>query len=510
MHPDYLEKVLNAQVYDVAIETPLDLAGSLSARVGNRILLKREDLQPVFSFKLRGAYNKIASLSPEKLKRGVICASAGNHAQGVALSAAKVGCRAVIVMPVSTPGIKVEAVKRRGGEVVLFGDSYDDSYVHALELEKTEKLTFVHPFDDPEVIAGQGTIAMEILRQHSRHNGPIHAIFCCVGGGGLISGVAAYVKRLRPEIRIIGVEARDADAMSQSLAKGHRVRLNQVGLFADGAAVKFVGEETFRLCKEYVDEMIQVDTDAICAAIKDVFEDTRSILEPAGALAVAGAKEYVQRHKLKNRNLVAISSGANMNFDRLRFVAERAEVGERREAVLAVTLPERPGAYKKFLSLIGKRNVTEFNYRYHTVDEAHVFVGLQVVDRNESTRLVDSLQKHGYPTLDLTEDEMAKNHIRHMVGGHAPQVCKKGMTELLYRFEFPERPGALMNFLTQMSAGWNISLFHYRNHGADYGRVLVGMQVPPGEMGQFQGFLKNLGYAHWEESGNPAYKLFLG
>ncbi len=510
MHPDYLEKVLNAQVYDVAIETPLDLAGNLSARIGNKILLKREDLQPVFSFKLRGAYNKIASLSAEKMKRGVICASAGNHAQGVALSAKKLGCRAVIVMPTSTPGIKIEAVKRFGGEVVLFGDSYDEAYAHALELEKTEKLTFVHPFDDPEVIAGQGTIGMEILRQHSRHSGPIHAIFCCVGGGGLISGVAAYVKRLRPEIKIIGVEARDADAMTQSLAKGHRVRLQQVGLFADGAAVKFVGEETFRLCKEYVDEMILVDTDAICAAIKDVFEDTRSILEPAGALGVAGAKEYVRRNKLKDKNLVAIASGANMNFDRLRFVAERAEVGEQREAVLAVTLPEKPGAYKKFLALIGKRNVTEFNYRYHTANEAHVFVGIQVADRHEATRLVDSLVKHGYPTLDLTDDEMAKNHIRHMVGGHAPAVCEKGLHELLYRFEFPERPGALMNFLTQMSAGWNISLFHYRNHGADYGRVLVGIQVPPDEMGEFRTFLKNLGYAHWDESGNPAYKLFLG
>jgi threonine dehydratase len=510
MHPDYLEKVLNAQVYDVAIETPLELAGNLSSRVGNRIWLKREDMQPVFSFKLRGAYNKIAGLAPEKLKRGVICASAGNHAQGVALSAAKVGCRAVIVMPTSTPGIKVEAVKRRGGEVVLHGDSYDEAYAHALELEKSEKLTFVHPFDDPEVIAGQGTIAMEILRQHSRHNGPIHAIFCCVGGGGLIAGVAAYIKRLRPEIRIIGVEASDAAAMTQSLAKGHRVRLQQVGLFADGAAVKLVGEETFRLCKEYVDEMILVDTDAICAAIKDVFEDTRSILEPAGALAVAGAKEYVRKNKLRDKNLVAISSGANMNFDRLRFVAERAEFGEQREAVFAVTLPEKPGAYKKFLALIGKRNVTEFNYRYHTASEAHVYVGIQVADRKESLKLLDSLQKHGYPTLDLTDDEMAKNHVRHMVGGHAPAVCEKGMKELIYRFEFPERPGALMNFLTQMSAGWNISLFHYRNHGADYGRVLVGMQVPPDEMSEFRVFLKNLGYAHWDESANPAYRLFLG
>ena len=510
MHPDYLEKVLNAQVYDVAIETPLDLAGNLSARVGNKISLKREDMQPVFSFKLRGAYNKIASLSAEKLKRGVICASAGNHAQGVALSAAKVGCRAVIVMPTSTPGIKIEAVKRRGGEVVLFGDSFDEACAHALELEKSEKLTFVHPFDDPEVIAGQGTVAMEILRQHSRHNGPIHAVFCAIGGGGLAAGVAAYIKRLRPEIKVIGVETFDADAMKQSLAAGRRVRLDQVGLFADGTAVKLVGEETFRLCKEYLDEVILVDTDAICAAIKDVFEDTRSILEPAGALAVAGAKEYARQHRLKDRNLIAVTSGANMNFDRLRFVAERAEFGEQREAVFAVTLPEKPGAYKKFLALIGKRNVTEFNYRYHTAAEAHVFVGVQVVDRKESLKLVDSLQKHGYPTLDLTDDEMAKNHIRHMVGGHAAAVCEKGLQELLYRFEFPEKPGALMNFLAQMSAGWNISLFHYRNHGADYGRVLVGMQVPPGEMSEFKAFLKNLGYAHWDESRNPAYKLFLG
>ncbi|WP_281985463.1 threonine ammonia-lyase, biosynthetic [Azonexus hydrophilus] len=510
MHPDYLEKVLNAQVYDVAVETPLDLAGNLSARVHNRIWLKREDMQPVFSFKLRGAYNKIASLSAEKLKRGVICASAGNHAQGVALSAAKVGCRAVIVMPVSTPGIKIEAVKRRGGEVVLHGDSYDEAYAHALELEKSEKLTFVHPFDDPEVIAGQGTTAMEILRQHSRHNGPIHAVFCAIGGGGLAAGVAAYIKRLRPEIKVIGVETFDADAMKQSIEKGHRVRLPQVGLFADGTAVKFVGEETFRLCKEYLDEVILVDTDAICAAIKDVFEDTRSILEPSGALAVAGAKEYARQNKLKDKNLVAVTSGANMNFDRLRFVAERAEFGEQREAVFAVTLPEKPGAYKKFLSLIGKRSITEFNYRYHTASEAHVFVGVQVTDRKESLKLVDSLQKHGYPTLDLSDDEMAKNHVRHMVGGHAPAVCEQGMRELLYRFEFPERPGALMNFLSQMSAGWNISLFHYRNHGADYGRVLVGMQVPPAEMKQFREFLKNLGYAHWDESENPAYKLFLG
>ncbi|MFT3848312.1 MAG: threonine ammonia-lyase, biosynthetic [Propionivibrio sp.] len=502
MHPDYLEKILNAQVYDVALETPLDAAPNLSARIGNTILFKREDMQPVFSFKLRGAYNKIAQLSPEKLKRGVICASAGNHAQGVALSAAKIGCRAVIVMPTTTPQIKIDAVQSRGGEVVLAGESYDEAYAHALELEKTEKLTFVHPFDDPEVIAGQGTIGMEILRQHPK---PIHAVFCAIGGGGLISGVAAYVKRLRPETRIIGVEAVDADAMAQSLAAGKRVRLKQVGLFADGAAVKYVGEETFRLCQQYVDEVVRVDTDAICAAIKDVFGDTRAVLEPAGALAVAGAKAYAARRRLKNRTLVAVASGANMNFDRLRFVAERAEVGEQREAVLAVTLPEKPGSYRKFLSLIGSRNVTEFNYRFNDPQEAHVFVGVQVASRAESLRLVEQLRKHGYPALDLTDDETAKGHIRHLVGGHSPNVAH----ELVYRFEFPERPGALMNFLSKMSAGWNISLFHYRNHGADYGRVLVGMQVPPAEKAEFRAFLRNLGYAHWNETDNPAYRLFL-
>ncbi|WP_153111757.1 threonine ammonia-lyase, biosynthetic [Propionivibrio limicola] len=503
MHPDYLEKILNAQVYDVAVETPLDAAPNLSARIGNTVFLKREDMQPVFSFKLRGAYNKIAKLSPERLKRGVICASAGNHAQGVALSAAKIGCRAVIVMPTTTPDIKVQAVKNRGGEVVLAGDSFDEAYAHALELEKSEKLTFVHPFDDPDVIAGQGTIGMEILRQHPK---PIHAVFCSIGGGGLAAGVAAYIKRLRPETKIIGVETFDADAMAQSLAAGKRVRLKQVGLFSDGTAVKYVGEETFRLCQQYIDEIVLVDTDAICAAIKDVFEDTRAVLEPAGALAIAGAKAYAKQHKLKDKTLVAVASGANMNFDRLRFVAERAEVGEQREAVLAVTLPEKPGAYKKFVDLIGSRNITEFNYRYNDPKEAQVFVGIQVASRAESLKFVEQLHKHGYDALDLTDDEMTKLHIRHLVGGHAPQVDN----EIVYRFEFPERPGALMNFLNQMSAGWNISLFHYRNHGADYGRVLVGMQVPQAEMKQFNEFLKNLGYAHWNETDNPAYKRFLG
>lgn len=500
---DYLKKILTARVYDVAIESPLDLAPLLSERMDNRIYFKREDMQSVFSFKLRGAYNKMVHLTPAQRKRGVITASAGNHAQGVALSAQKLGCRAVIVMPVTTPLIKVNAVRVRGAEVVLAGDSFDEAYDHALLLEKKQKLTFVHPYDDPEVIAGQGTIGMEILRQHAE---PIDAVFCCVGGGGLISGVAAYIKRLRPQTRIIGVEAIDADAMARSLAAGRRVRLEQVGLFADGAAVKFVGQETFRLCQEYVDEMVLVDTDAICAAIKDVFEDTRSILEPAGALAIAGAKEYARRHKLKDKTLVAVASGANMNFDRLRFVAERAEIGEAREAVLAVTIPEKPGSFKRFCDLIGARSITEFNYRFSDAKEAHVFAGVQVSSRAESLKLVESLKKHGLATLDLTDDEMAKLHVRHMVGGHAPQV----KNELLYRFEFPERPGALMRFLESMSAGWNISLFHYRNHGADYARVLVGMQVPPKEMKEFRAFLKNLGYRCWDESSNPAYKLFLG
>ena len=503
MQADYLEKVLNARVYDVAEETPLEVAPGLSAMCGNTVLIKREDMQPVFSFKLRGAYNKIVGLSPERLKRGVICASAGNHAQGVALAAAKVGCRAVIVMPTTTPAIKVDAVRARGGEVVLAGESFDEAYAHALELEKAERLSFVHPFDDPEVIAGQGTIGMEILRQHPQ---PVHAIFCAVGGGGLISGVAAYVKRLRPETKIVGVEAVDADAMAQSLAAGRRVRLKQVGLFADGAAVKLVGEETFRLCQQYVDTVERVDTDAICAAIKDVFEDTRAVLEPAGALAIAGAKAYAARNKIQGKTLVAVASGANVNFDRLRFVAERAEVGEQREAVLAVTLPERPGSYKQFVALIGRHNITEFNYRYNDPQAAQVFVGVQVASREASRKLVEQLQKHGYPTLDLTDDELAKLHLRHLVGGHAPQVDN----EIVYRFEFPERPGALMNFLDRMSAGWNISLFHYRNHGADFGRVLVGMQVPPSDRKAFKDFLKNLGYAHWNETGNEAYRLFLG
>jgi len=467
------------------------------------VLLKREDIQPVFSFKLRGAYNKMARLPPAVLKRGVIAASAGNHAQGVALAAQRLACHATIVMPVTTPQIKISAVKARGARVLLHGDSYDEAYLHARALGRRRGLAFVHPYDDPDVIAGQGTIGMEILHQHP---GPIHAIFVPVGGGGLISGIAAYVKRLRPEIKVIGVEPEDADAMYRSLNAGRRVTLAQVGLFADGVAVKQVGRETFRLCRALVDDIIRVDTDAICAAIKDVFEDTRAVLEPAGALAIAGIKAYVGRSGVHGKTLVAIASGANMNFDRLRFVAEEAELGEKREAVLAVTIPERPGSFRAFCGLIGARNITEFNYRYADPGNAHVFVGLQVRDRNETRKLVQRLRRHRLKTLDFSENELAKLHVRYTVGGHAPTVNN----EILYRFEFPERPGALMKFLSAMSRGWNISLFHYRNHGADYGRVLVGMQVPPRDQRRFRAFLAKVGYPWQEETRNPAYKLFLG
>ena len=499
---DYLERILNARVYDVAVETPLEVAANLSRRMHNRLLLKREDMQPVFSFKLRGAYNKMVRLPPAALERGVITASAGNHAQGVALAAQKLGCQATIVMPVTTPQIKIEAVRARGAKVVLHGDSYDEAHAHARDLERKQRLTFVHPYDDPDVIAGQGTIGMEILRQHAK---PIHAVFVAIGGGGLIAGIAAYVKRLRPEIKIIGVEPSDADAMYRSLKAGRRVKLDQVGLFADGVAVKQVGVETFRLCRELVDDVIRVNTDAMCAAIKDVFEDTRAILEPAGALAIAGAKAYVERTGISGKTLVAVACGANMNFDRLRFVAEEAELGEQREAILAVTIPERPGSFKAFCELLGPRSITEFNYRYADAREAQVFVGVQVRNREETRRLVRSLGRHGLKTHDFSDNELAKLHIRHMVGGHAPTV----KNEILYRFEFPERPGALMKFLTSMSRGWNISLFHYRNHGADYGRVLVGMQVPPQDMRKFRAFLAKVGYSYADETRNLAYRLFL-
>ncbi|HZE61183.1 MAG TPA: threonine ammonia-lyase, biosynthetic [Burkholderiales bacterium] len=499
---DYLARILKARVYDVAAETPLEPARALSRRLRNTLLIKREDLQSVFSFKLRGAYNKMAGLPKARLRRGVIAASAGNHAQGVALAAQRLGCRAVIVMPITTPRIKVDAVRSRGAEVRLYGDTYSDAYEEAQRVRRKRGLVFVHPYDDPEVIAGQGTIGMEIARQHP---GKLDAIFVPIGGGGLISGIAAYVKRVRPSVRIIGVEPVDADAMSRSLKAGRRVKLDHVGLFADGVAVKEVGRETFRLCRQLVDDVVLVDTDEMCAAIKDVFEDTRVVLEPAGALGVAGAKAWVARHGSRGKTLVAVASGANTNFDRLRFIAEEAELGEHREAVLAVTIPERPGSFKKFCATLGGSNITEFNYRIAGSRDAHIFVGIEVDGRGQTTRIVKNLRKHGLTTLDLSDNEMAKLHVRHMVGGRAPFA----KDELLYRFEFPERRGALMKFLQNMRSDWNISLFHYRNHGADYGRVLVGMQVPKGEMREFTAFLRKLGYPYADETGNPAYRLFL-
>ena len=498
----YLQKILNARVYDVATETALEPARSLSRRLGNHVLLKREDQQSVFSFKLRGAYNKMAHLPPEALARGVICASAGNHAQGVGLSARKLGCKAVIVMPVTTPRLKVDAVHALGAEVVLHGDSYSDAYLHALELQASQGLSFVHPFDDPQVIAGQGTIAMEILRQHQ---GPIDAVFVAIGGGGLISGVAAYIKAVRPQIQVIGVQTVDSDAMLRSVRAGKRVQLADVGLFADGTAVKQVGVETFRLARALVDDYVVVDTDAACAAIKDVFQDTRSILEPSGALGVAAMKQYVETHKLKGKTFVAITSGANMNFDSLRFVAERAELGEQREALFAVTIPEERGSFKRFCELIGPRAVTEFNYRIADTDVAHVFVGIAIARRDEAGRIARSFERHGFATVDLTDDELAKEHVRHMVGGRS----ELARNERLFRFVFPERPGALMRFLATMHPGWNISLFHYRNQGADHGRILVGIQVPSADERAFKAFLETLAYPCVEESANPVYRLFL-
>ena len=504
---DYLKKILTARVYDVAIESALEPARALGRRLHNTVLLKREDQQSVRSFKLRGAYNKMVQLSPEQLKKGVICASAGNHAQGVALSAHKLGARAVIVMPTTTPQLKVDAVRSLGGEVLLFGDSYSDAHTHAAALEKKQGLTFVHPFDDPDVIAGQGTVAMEMLRQHQ---GPLHAVFVAIGGGGLISGVANYIKAVRPEIKVIGVQMNDSDAMMQSVAAKQRVTLADVGLFSDGTAVKLVGEETFRIASHLVDEFMTVDTDAVCAAIKDVFVDTRSIVEPAGALAVAAIKQYVAQHKTRGETYAAILCGANMNFDRLRFVAERAEVGEEREALFAVTIPEERGSFKRFCELIGKlpglpRNVTEFNYRISDAAQAHVFVGLSTQGRGESTKIANNFNKHGFAALDLSHDELAREHIRHMVGGHS----KLAQDERLLRFVFPERPGALMKFLSLMRPGWNISLFHYRNQGADYGRILVGLQVPKADDKAFAKFLATLGYPHVEETANPVYRMFL-
>ena len=499
---DYLQRILNARVYDVAVESPLERAPKLSARLGNQVWLKREDTQPVFSFKLRGAYNKMVRLSPEELARGVVCASAGNHAQGVALSARRLGCRAVIVMPVTTPQLKSDAVRSLGGEVVLHGDSYSDAYAHAIELQRTSGYVFVHPFDDPDVIAGQGTIGMEILRQRQH---PIHAVFCAIGGGGLISGVAAYIKAVRPEIRVIGVQTADSDAMARSIKAGARVELPDVGLFSDGTAVKLVGEETFRMTRELVDDFVTVDTDSVCAAIKDVFEDTRSILEPAGALSVAGLKSYLASHDLKGTDVVAITCGANMNFDRLRFIAERAETGEEREALLAVTIPEERGSFRRLCETIGQRSVTEFSYRISDAQEAHVLVGLAIGNRAEGAAVASALSAHGFRTVDLVDDELSKEHVRYMVGGRSGLA----RDERLFRVQFPERPGALMRFLSRMDPGWNISLFHYRNQGADYGRILVGIQVPQSDSAEFQKFLDALGYPCVEETNNRAYQLFL-
>ena len=504
---DYLKKILTARVYDVAVESALEPAHALSQRLHNTVLLKREDQQPVHSFKLRGAYNKMVHLTPDQLKQGVICASAGNHAQGVALSAKRLGARAVIVMPTTTPRLKIDAVRGFGGEVVLFGDSYSDAYAHSLELEQQQGLTFVHPFDDPDVIAGQGTIAMEILRQHQ---GRLDAVFVAIGGGGLISGVANYIKAVRPEIKVIGVQMNDSDAMMQSVAAKKRVTLHDVGLFSDGTAVKLVGEETFRIARKLVDDFITVDTDAVCAAIKDVFVDTRSIVEPAGALAVAAIKQYVATHKTKGETYAAILCGANMNFDRLRFVAERAEVGEEREALFVVTIPEERGSFRRFCELIGNlsggpRNVTEFNYRISDAAQAHVFVGLTTHGKGESSKIAAKFSRHGFAALDLTHDELAKEHIRHMVGGHS----KLAQHERLLRFVFPERPGALLKFLSLMRPGWNISLFHYRNQGADYGRILVGLQVPEDDNADFAEFLSTVGYPYVEETTNPVYRMFL-
>jgi len=500
----YVKKILQARVYDVAHESPLDPAPALSRRLGNRIWLKREDLQPVFSFKLRGAYNKMVQLDEAARARGIIAASAGNHAQGVALAARRLGLDALIVMPCTTPNIKVQAVRNLGAQTALHGNAYDDAYAYARKLADEQGRTFVHPYDDDDVIAGQGTIAMEMLRQYSSDD--LHAIFVPVGGGGLIAGIAAYIKYLRPEIKIIGVEPTDAACLHDALQKNERIVLDQVGIFVDGVAVRQVGEAPFQIAREYVDEVILVSTDAVCAAIKDIFEDTRAIVEPAGALAVAGLKRYVQRENIRDRALLAVNSGANMNFDRLRHVAERAGLGEQREALFAVTIPERPGSFRQFCEILGQRAITEFNYRYADARDAQIFVGVEMrngaSDRDELLRL---LQEQGYPMLDMTDNEIAKIHVRYMVGGHAGGLPD----ERLLRFEFPERPGALLRFLNHMGQHWNISLFHYRNHGADYGRILCGVQVPADEEEKFQSFLARIGYTYSDETDNPAYTLFL-
>ena len=502
-HSDYLTRILTSSVYDVAAETPLEPARSLSGRLNNTVLLKREDLQPVFSFKIRGAYNKMAALGEEERARGVITASAGNHAQGVALSAQKLGCEATIVMPETTPQIKVDAVRALGGKVVLKGTSYNDAYDHATELVAQSGLTYIPPFDDPDVIAGQGTIGMEIVRQHPQ---PVHAVFVPVGGGGLAAGIAAFVKHVRPEIKVIGVETRDACAMKKSIDAGCRVELKDVGLFADGTAVKLVGEQTFALCRDLLDEIILVDTDDICAAVKDIYDDTRSITEPSGALALAGLKAYTAREGCTGQTLIAVNSGANMNFHRLRHVSERSELGEGNEGIFAVSIPEEPGSFLKFVDLLGNRSVTEFNYRYGDAATAHIFVGIQTTGAADRAAIAAGLAAAGFPATDLTDDETAKIHIRYMVGGRSPNVRH----EHLVSFEFPERPGALRHFLSHIKSGWNITLFHYRNHGADYGRILVAIDVPPEDNAAFAAFLDSVGYPYEDQTGNAAYRLFLG
>ncbi|MGK0272367.1 MAG: threonine dehydratase [Cocleimonas sp.] len=503
MHNKLIEKILTARVYDVAIESPLDPAKYLSKRYNNSIFLKREDLQPVFSFKLRGAFNRMFKLSEGEKSRGVVAASAGNHAQGVAIAGQKLGIKTTIVMPKITPEIKINGVKSYGGNTVLVGNNFDDAYVHAMELCEKEGLTFIHPFDDLDVIAGQGTIGMELLRQHPD---PIDVVFVCVGGGGLLSGIASYIKYLSPSTKVIGVEHEEAPSMTEAVKQGKVIELESIGTFADGAAVRKAGKNTYEIVSQLVDEMITVTTDETCAAIKDVFEDTRTMLEPAGALGVAGLKKYVLKHQIKDQQLIAISSGANINFDRLRHVAERAEIGEKREAIFGVTIPERPNSFKDFCQALGDRSITEFNYRYSNNTEAQVFTGVKLNDGDtEKQIIIEELQQQDYTVLDLTDNELAKVHLRFMVGGHAHTIND----ERLYRFSFPEKPGALLHFLTRIGGIWNISLFHYRNHGSDFGRVLTGIQVPVDQHDKFSQFLQDLGYEYWDETNNPAYQSFL-
>lgn len=503
MPQSYIKRILDARIYDLAVETPLDDVPLISARANNRVLLKREDLQPVFSFKVRGAYNKLRLLNEEKKAKGVVAASAGNHAQGLALAAKHLGVAATIVMPKTTPSIKVDAVRRRGAKAVLVGDNYDEAAAHANKLVEEKGLTYIHPFDDPDVIAGQGTVGMEILRQYS---GDIDAVFVPVGGGGLCAGVAAYIKHVRPETKVFAVEAEDSACLKLAMEKNRRGTLPHVGLFAEGVAVAQIGKETYRVIKESIDGVVTVSTDEMCAAIKDIFEDTRSIAEPAGALSLAGLKKYASEQGWENKTLVAIDSGANTNFDRLRYISERTEIGEKREAIFAVTIPEKAGAYKKFCQILGRRSITEFNYRFNDNESAHIFVGLQVSSEgNDREEVLNTLRKGGYEVEDMTDNEMAKLHIRYMVGGKAPQA----ENEIVYRFEFPERPGALLNFLTKLAGRWNISLFHYRNHGSAFGRVLVGLQVPSGERKQMESVLDELNYNYWDETDNVAYRFFL-